>query len=188
MSHGGRQRAAMFGLVSGPLLWMIAFLFIPYAVMFTYSFYSRDASMIVPDFQFGNYIALVTEPQYYRVLLRTVKIAIFVSLLALVIAYPLTYFLHFRIRSARLRSVLYIAAIVPLWVSYLLRAYTWKTILGGQGVLNSFLIWIGIIDEPAGIFLYGQFARRRYKWFGKQESCFVPTPEIRERFLGMGRD
>jgi len=158
MNHAERRRVAMFGLVSGPLLWMIAFLVVPYAVMFTYSFYSRQFPMIVPDFQLGNYLTLITDPQYYQVLLRTLKISLFVSLFALLIAYPLTYFLIFRIRSPRLRSVLYIAVIVPLWVSYLLRAYTWKTILGSQGVLNSFLIWIGILDEPAEIFLYSQFA------------------------------
>jgi spermidine/putrescine transport system permease protein len=148
----------MFGLVSGPLLWMIAFLFIPYAVMFTYGFYSRGFPAIAPDFQVGNYLALVTDPQYYQVLMRTLKIAIFVSLLALVIAYPLAYFLVFRIRTPRLRSVLYIAVIVPLWMSYLLRVYTWKTIFGSEGVVNSFLIWVGVLDEPADIFLYSQFA------------------------------
>jgi spermidine/putrescine transport system permease protein len=158
MNQSQRRRLTMFGVVSGPLLWMIAFLFIPYAVMFAYSFYSRQFPAIIPDFQIGNYITLVTDPQYYQVLLRTLKIAVLVSLAALVIAYPLTYYLVFRIKSVRLRTVLYIAVIVPLWVSYLLRAYTWKTILGSEGVLNSFLIWIGIIDEPASIFLYSQFA------------------------------
>jgi spermidine/putrescine transport system permease protein len=158
MNQVGRKRLAMFGLVSGPLLWMIAFLFIPYAVMFTYSFYSRQFPAIIPDFQFGNYLTLITDPQYYQVLLRTLKIASLVSIFAFLIAYPLTYFLVFRIKSAKLRSVLYIAVIVPLWVSYLLRAYTWKTILGSSGVLNSFLIWTGILDQPADIFLYSQFA------------------------------
>jgi spermidine/putrescine transport system permease protein len=50
------------------------------------------------------------------------------------------------------------AVIVPLWVSYLLRAYTWKTILGNEGILNSFLVWIGILSEPTDIFLYNQFS------------------------------
>jgi spermidine/putrescine transport system permease protein len=158
MKAAKRRRLAMFGVVSGPLLWMTAFLFVPYAVMFTYSFYSRQFPAIIPDFQFGNYLTLVTDPQYYQVLLRTLKISFLVSIFALVTAYPLTYYLVFRVRSARLRSFLYIAVIVPLWVSYLLRAYTWKTILGSQGVLNSFLIWVGIIDEPADVFLYSQFA------------------------------
>ncbi len=158
MKRSQRRRLTMFGVVSGPLLWMFAFLFIPYAVMFTYSFYSRQFPAIIPDFQFGNYITLITDPQYYQVLLRTLKIASLVSIAALVIAYPLTYYLVFRIKSARVRSVLYVAVIVPLWVSYLLRAYTWKTILGSEGVINSFLIWIGVLDEPAAIFLYSQFA------------------------------
>ena len=158
MNRIQRRRLTMFGVVSGPLAWMIAFLFVPYAVMFTYSFYSRQFPAIIPDFQFGNYISLVTDPQYYQVLLRTLKIATLVSLAALAIAYPLTYYLVFKIKSARVRSILYVAVIVPLWVSYLLRAYTWKTILGSEGVINSFLIWIGVLDEPADVFLYSQFA------------------------------
>jgi spermidine/putrescine transport system permease protein len=48
--------------------------------------------------------------------------------------------------------------IAPLWVSYLLRAYTWKTILGTEGILNSFLVGTGIISQPAGILLYSQAA------------------------------
>ena len=68
------------------------------------------------------------------------------------------HYLVFKIKSARVRSILYVAVIVPLWVFYLLRAYTWKTILGSEGVINSFLIWIGVLDEPADVFLYSQFA------------------------------
>ncbi len=158
MTHIGRHRAAFLGVLSGPLLWMLAFLFIPYAIMFTYSFYSRRFPAIVPDFQFGNYLALVADKQYYQVLLRTLKIATLVSIFSFALAYPLTYCLVFKVTSARLRMVLYMAVIVPLWVSYLLRAYTWKTILGSQGVLNSFLVWTGILEEPLELFLYSQFS------------------------------
>ncbi len=158
MTHIGRHRAAFLGVLSGPLLWMLAFLFIPYAIMFTYSFYSRRFPAIVPDFQFGNYLALVADKQYYQVLLRTLKIATLVSIFSFALAYPLTYCLVFKVTSARLRMVLYMAVIVPLWVSYLLRAYTWKTILGSEGVLNSFLVWTGILEEPLELFLYSQFS------------------------------
>lgn len=158
MTHIGRRRAAFLGVLSGPLLWMLTFLFIPYAIMFTYSFYSRRFPAIVPDFQFGNYLALVADKQYYQVLLRTLKIATLVSIFSFALAYPLTYCLVFKVTSARLRMVLYMAVIVPLWVSYLLRAYTWKTILGSEGVLNSFLVWTGILEEPLELFLYSQFS------------------------------
>jgi spermidine/putrescine transport system permease protein len=158
MKLATRKKVAAAGILSGPLLWTLIFLFVPYAIIFTYSFYLKQFPTFTPAFQFGNYALIFTDPQYYQVLLRTSKIALIVALSSLVLAYPLTYFLVFRIRSQRLRLMLYMAVIVPLWVSYLLRAYTWKTILGSQGVLNSFLVMVGILDEPTDIFLYNQFS------------------------------
>jgi spermidine/putrescine transport system permease protein len=155
---GGRRRLAALGVLAPPLGWTLVFMFVPYAIMFTYSFYQKQALVFVPDFQLGNYLLLFEDPQYYTVLLRTLNIALAVAASALVLAYPLAYFLVFKLRSVRLRAALYMAVIVPLWVSYLLRAYTWKTILGSEGVLNSFLVWTGILDAPTDLLLYHQFA------------------------------
>lgn len=145
-------------LVSVPLLWTLAFLFVPYLIMFSYSFYTLQYPGFIPDFQFGNYLQVFTEPQYYQVLARTGKIGVLVAISAAMLAYPLAYFLVFKIKSNALRMALYMAVIVPLWVSYLLRSYTWKIILGREGVLNSFLVWSGILDNPTDIFLYNQFS------------------------------
>jgi spermidine/putrescine transport system permease protein len=153
-----RKRLSAGAIVSVPLLWTLAFLFVPYFIMFTYSFYLKTFPTFEPAFQFGNYQTIISDPQYYQVLFRTFKIASIVAASALLVAYPLTYFLVFQVRSRRLRALLYMAVIVPLWVSYLLRAYTWKTILGNEGILNSFLVWIGILSEPTDIFLYNQFS------------------------------
>jgi spermidine/putrescine transport system permease protein len=153
-----RRRLAAGAIVSAPLLWTLAFLFVPYLIMFTYSFYLKTFPTFTPAFQFGNYLTIIGDPQYYRVLIRTFKIAAIVATAALLVAYPLTYFLVFQVKSQRVRSVLYMAVIVPLWVSYLLRAYTWKTILGNEGILNSFLVWMNILSEPTDIFLYNQFS------------------------------
>lgn len=153
-----RRRVQAGAILSGPLLWTLAFLFVPYVIMFTYSFYEKRFPLFVPAFQLGNYLTVFTDPQYYQVLVRTAKIALLVGLFSLLVAYPLTYFLVFKVRSAQLRSILYMAVIVPLWVSYLLRAYTWKTILGNEGILNSFLVWVGVLDQPTDIFLYNQFS------------------------------
>jgi len=133
-------------------------LLVPYLIMLSISFYSRQFPFHVPDFQFGNYLILLEDSQYWTVLLRSVKVSVLVSLLAFGMGYPLAYFLAFKVQSERLRLFLYVATIVPLWVSYLLRAYTWKTILGSEGILNSFLMWIGILDEPSTLFLYNEFA------------------------------
>ncbi|MBK0327035.1 ABC transporter permease [Rhodobacteraceae bacterium F11138] len=123
-----------------------------------YSFWRTQYPLFVPDFQFGNYLTLIQDPQYTATLLRTLKIALLVSIFSLVLAYPYAYFLVFVVRSSTARTILYMAVVAPLWVSYLLRAYTWKTILGTQGVLNSFLVSTGILSEPSSVFLYNHTA------------------------------
>ena len=156
----GRGSRKLFAalLVSVPLAWTIVFMFAPYAIMFTYSFYTKKFPMFVPDFQFGNYLMLFQDIQYRQVFVRTFKIASIVSMVALLLAYPVAYCLVFKVHSRKIRMAIYMAIIVPLWASYLLRAYTWKTILGSQGVLNSFLVWSGILAEPTPLFLYNQFS------------------------------
>ena len=158
MNQAQQRRIGFAALMTGPMLWWIIVLLIPYVIMLMISFYSKQFPFHVPDFQFGNYVKIFDDPQYFQVLLRSLKISIFVSLVAFALAYPLTYYLVFKVRSHRLRMIIYVATIIPLWVSYLLRAYTWKTILGTEGILNSFLMWIGIIDEPISLFLYNQTA------------------------------
>ena len=158
MKHQRRERLGFWALFTGPAIWWGLVLLVPYLIMLSISFYTRQFPFHVPDFQFGNYLQLIQESQYKDVMLRSLKVSMLVSLLAFAMGYPLAYFLAFKIRSERLRLFLYVATIVPLWVSYLLRAYTWKTILGSEGILNSFLMWIGIIDEPSQLFLYNEFA------------------------------
>lgn len=145
-------------VVGIPVLWIALFMLVPYGIIVTYSFWLKKYPTFVPAFQFGNYVTIFTDPQYLQVFLRTLKISILVSIASFLLAYPFAYYLVFRCRSAALRTWLYMAVIAPLWVSYLLRAYIWKTILGTEGVLNSFLISVGIIDQPSDIFLYNQFA------------------------------
>ena len=145
-------------LFTGPAIWWSLVLLVPYLIMLTISFYSRKFPFHVPDFQFGNYLKLVNDPQYYLILFRSIKIAFLVGVTTFLISYPLAYCLARKVRSDRWRLLLYVATIIPLWVSYLLRAYTWKTILGSEGILNSFLMWMGIIEEPSTFFLYNQFA------------------------------
>jgi spermidine/putrescine transport system permease protein len=158
VTPGSRRTLVKAGIVTGPVLWTVIFLFIPYMVMFTYSFYLKQFPTFIPAFEFVNYLTIISDPQYLQVFIRTTKIAITVAISSLFIAYPLSYFLVFKIQSNQLRSILYMAVIVPLWVSYLLRAYTWKTILGSEGILNSFLVWSGFLDQPTDIFLYNQFS------------------------------
>src|SRR5437879_12854119 len=93
---------------------------------------------------------------YLQVLFRSMKIAGAVTMLALVLGYPLAYYLAFH-AGAR-KDLLYQLVIVPLWVSYLVRGYAWKTIRGSDGVLKGFLQYFHFTHEPVGFFLYSPLA------------------------------
>jgi len=124
--------------------------------MFLQSFWLVRDGFIVHQWNLGNYAALFTKPVYLQVLLRTMRIAASVTLCSLLLGYPLAYYLSFR--SGMRKEFLYQLVIVPLWVSYLVRGYAWKTILGSDGVLNGFLQYAHITHEPVGFLLYSPFA------------------------------
>lgn len=139
-----------------PLLWITVFLLLPYAFLFCFSFWKVRSQIIVQEWTLSNYRELLANPVYLQVLLRSARIAGTVTLFALLLGFPLAYYLSFRARASK--SLLYQLVIVPLWVSYLVRAYAWKTILGNDGVLNTLLIYTGVLHRPAGFLLYSPFA------------------------------
>jgi spermidine/putrescine transport system permease protein len=139
-----------------PLLWVGLFLLLPYALMLAHSFWMVRDGFIVHQWNLQNYRTLVTNPVYVQVLLRSVRIAASVTLCSLLLGYPLAYYLSFH-AGAR-REMLYQLVIVPLWVSYLVRGYAWKTILGSDGVLNGFLQYLHLTNVPVGFLLYSPFA------------------------------
>jgi spermidine/putrescine transport system permease protein len=139
-----------------PILWVALFLLFPYALMFVHSFWSVSDGAIFHNWNLGNYRTLVHNPLYWQVLLRTARIAASVTCLSVLLGYPLAYFLS--IHAGPRKELLYQLVIVPLWVSYLVRGYAWKTILGSDGVLNGFLQYVHVTREPVSAFLYSPFA------------------------------
>jgi spermidine/putrescine transport system permease protein len=140
-----------------PLLWVGVFLLVPYLLMFCYSFWSLSASQtIVHSWSLENYRQLLRVDVYWQTLLRSMWIAARVMLFSLLLGYPLAYFLSFR-AGAR-KDLFYQLVIIPLWVSYLVRAYAWKTILGSDGVLNTLLQYAHLTSHPLDFLLYSPFA------------------------------
>lgn len=140
-----------------PFAWITLFLFLPYCLLFCYSFWSLgEFQQIQHHATLANYVHLFTNPLYLTVILRSLRIAFSVVLLSLLIGYPLAFFLVYH--SGRYRHLLYQAVIIPLWVSYLVRAYAWKVIFGNEGVLNTLLLWLHAARHPLSFFLYSPFA------------------------------
>ena len=139
-----------------PLFWVVAFLLLPYALMFSHSFWAVREGVVVHQWNLHNYRTLFENPLYLQVLFRTMRIAVSVTFCSLLLGYPLAYYLAFH-AGAR-KHLLYQLVIVPLWVSYLVRGYAWKTILGSEGVLNGFLRYLHLTKEPLAFLLYSPFA------------------------------
>jgi spermidine/putrescine transport system permease protein len=151
------SRAYKAAVTIPPLLWVTIFLLIPYAILFCYSFWSVSSmQVILHTWTLQNYVQLVRNPIYLQVLFRSMRIAASVTLCALLLGYPLAYYLSFH--AAKRKDLLYQLVIIPLWASYLVRGYAWKTILGSDGVLNGLLQYLHITNRPVEFLLYSPFA------------------------------
>lgn len=151
------SRAYKFAITLPPLLWVALFLLVPYALMFAYSFWSvSPAQTIVHSWSFANYRALLSHDVYRQTLLRSAWIAARVMIFSLLLGYPLAYLLSFY--AGMRKNLLYQFVIIPLWVSYLVRAYAWKTILGTEGVLNTSMQYLHLTSHPLQFLLYSPFA------------------------------
>jgi len=125
--------------------------------MFCYSFWSvSQAQTIVHSWNLANFKELLRVSVYWQTLLRSMWIAARVTFFALLLGYPLAYFLSFY--GGERKHLYYQLVIIPLWVSYLVRAYAWKTILGSDGVLNTLLQYVHLTKHPLEFLLYSPFA------------------------------
>ena len=140
-----------------PLLWVALFLLVPYVLLLCYSFWSVSPSQtIIHSWTLDNYRELFRVNVYLQTLFRSMWIAARVMIFSLLLGYPLAYYLSFY-AGAR-KDLFYQLVIIPLWVSYLVRAYAWKTILGSDGVLNTLLQYVHLTKHPLEFLLYSPFA------------------------------
>ena len=151
------SRAYRAAVTLPPLIWVAVFLLLPYALLFCYSVWSVSPNQtIVHSWNLDNYRELLAVDVYRQTLFRSMWIAARVMLFSLLLAYPLAYYLSFQ--ATRRKDLLYQLVIIPLWVSYLVRAYAWKTILGSDGVLNTLFEYLHLTNHPLDFLLYSPFA------------------------------
>jgi spermidine/putrescine transport system permease protein len=151
------SRAYRASITLPPLVWVAVFLLVPYALLFCYSFWSvSPEQVIVHTWNLDNYRELFRVNVYLQTLFRSMWIAARVMLFSLLLGYPLAYYLSFH--AGNRKDLFYQLVIIPLWVSYLVRAYAWKTILGSDGVLNTLLQYVHLTQHPLDFLLYSPFA------------------------------
>jgi spermidine/putrescine transport system permease protein len=149
------RKARIFGALI-PIGWVTVLLLLPYILLLVQSFWRLENGVITHQLTIDNYKRLFGTPLYPNTILFSAGIALRVTIFSLLLAYPLAYLLAFKVKKHR--NLMYMAVIIPLWVSYLVRAYAWKIILGQEGILNGLLFSLGIIHEPLTVLLYSKWA------------------------------
>jgi putative spermidine/putrescine transport system permease protein len=128
-----------------PLGWLVVAYVGSLVVLFLNAFWTRDpfTSLVVRNFTLDNFTELLTTEVYRSVAVRTVVMAAVVTATCIVLAYPIAYYMA-KVASPRVRGLLAVAVVMPLWASYLIKAYSWRLILSEQGVLNWLLAPLGL--------------------------------------------
>ncbi|MBD1545497.1 ABC transporter permease [Roseibium aggregatum] len=145
------RRLALILLFAPFALWIILLILLPHIGMIALSLREKVAPRVY-EYGFANYMDFLNEPIYWNTLLRTGSMSLLVTALALLIGFPVAYYIA-KLAGNRTRGALFLLCLIPLWVSDLIRAYGWILLLRETGVLSSFLQWAGIVDHPIE-FLY----------------------------------
>ncbi|RKT32196.1 putrescine transport system permease protein [Roseovarius halotolerans] len=158
------RRAA---LILTPYLWLLALFLVPFIIVLKISL--SDTALAIPPYtptldfgagwqgikdfvgalDFENFTFLTTDDLYWKAYLSSVRIALIATTLTLLVGYPIAY--GMARAPEHWRATLMLLVILPFWTSFLIRVYSWMGILSGEGYLNQFLLWIGLISEPLTI-------------------------------------
>lgn len=156
---GVRNNSVIGWLLASPLsLVLTVFLVAPIAMIVVVSFWGATEWSIYPAFQFDNYAFLLTSDVTYRVFLNTLKYAVITWVFTLLIGFTVAYYLAFHIRSLTWQIALFLLCTIPFLTSNIIRMISWIPFLGRNGIANSTLISVGVIDEPVEWLLFSDFS------------------------------
>jgi len=158
-----------FWFVFTPYFWLVAFFFIPLAIILKISFSVSEWGMppykdileinnsgdFILNITSGNYAFIFSDFFYLKSYLNSLSLAFTSTLICLIIGYPIAFYVAKS--KPKIRNLLLILLIIPFWTSFLLRVYAWKVLLQGNGILNLMLIKLGFISEPLSL-LYNHYA------------------------------
>lgn len=152
---------------------------LPIATFLTYGLFSVEEGKITHDLSLRNYFEVFGDPVYRRVLGKTILIALQVSGICFVLGYVVALFIWRR--STALKYTLIFVIAIPLMMSYVIKIYSMRGLLGHTGFLNQILEWAGLIDAPLSIFLFNLTAVRMTLVFALVPFCILAT------FVGLER-
>lgn len=136
-----------WGFVAPAVLWTIAFFVVPFLVMGAMSLATLDGRTLIWGLHLDNYIEVATRPYLWRSIIISLEITLTVTVVSVLLAYPLAAIIAFRVPQRWQRLAL-LLAILPFWTSYVVRSYAWVLVLAREGIVNQTLIKLGLIADP----------------------------------------
>ncbi len=149
------RRLALFLLLAPAVLWIGLLVILPHVEIAILSFSQRVAARVY-TFGFANYLEFLAEPVYWRTFARTALLSILVTLITLVISFPVALYIA-KFARGKSKPVLFLLCLIPFWASELVRTLGWMMLLRETGILSHFLQAIGVIGRPVE-FLYNDGA------------------------------
>jgi putative spermidine/putrescine transport system permease protein len=142
-------------------LFLVLFVFVvvPLSLVFVVSFFRYQVLVgLVPDFTFKNYIDILSNRTNWQLYLSTIKFTVIVLAITGVLGFWIAYFLVFHVRNLLVAIGLFLVCTVPFWTSNIIRMISWRPVLGKEGLVNSALLKLGLIDRPLDWLLFSDFA------------------------------
>ncbi len=160
--QGGAWRLAPWAVswlqVSPLALILLALFAAPTILFFVISFFDYDRVGIYPAFMLDNYSDLLTTPSTLRIYISSVRFAVIVWAITLFLGFNIAHFLVFHVRSGATRMVLFLLCAVPFWTSAIIRTIAWIPFLGRNGVFNTVLTSLHIVDHPLDVLLFSDLS------------------------------
>jgi len=136
----------------------LLFLVVPIATIVVVSFFDYNTTQIIPAFLLQNYEELLLSPVTWQTYLQTLQFSLITWALTLLIGFTIAYYLAFYVRSPTWQTVLFLVCTIPFWTSNIIRMISWIPFLGRNGLMNSALLHIGVIQEPLEFLLFSNFS------------------------------
>ncbi|MEO0622879.1 MAG: ABC transporter permease [Pseudomonadota bacterium] len=145
-----------YTMLSPALLVMTLGMLVPFLILVAMSFWTRDGFDFDTTLTLTNYDRAATEPIFGAFLMRSFWVSGIATVVTVLLCYPMAYYVAFHVHRNKMLWVILMT--LPFWTSYLLRVFAWKVILGYEGVINSALLSVGLIEKPLEFLLYSQTA------------------------------
>jgi spermidine/putrescine transport system permease protein len=143
------RKNAKYFLILPPLIVVILFLVVPSFMVLLLSFNKGSVTRFNPtNISLDNFIAVFSRPSTYIILRDTLGMSVLAALVTLVVAYPVAYFLSFKIQNFQLQGIITFMLVAPYWVDWSIRSISWLSILGEKGLVNYVLMSLGFIKQP----------------------------------------